>query len=247
MVAAIINYVDKGNSREALRPSAASVHRGSDFAQSPICPAGKLSVCLWARAYGLWMCARCRHNMRPTPYLSCAERRPASQFFDPAPTSPQTLTWSERCSGRVCTARSHSETSWPLLLFRTQPASSRAHHMRQARARRRLFQARRAGRVAGRYAHPMSRLQETTPLMCPAQRSSGRGGVGNIKYTSKECLSIAEDPEPDDAVSIATGREAPAAKPSSVSRSLACARDGRRYSPVSHRRHTPQAGAAQEI
>lgn len=58
---------------------------------------------------------------------------------------------------------------------------------------------------------------ETIHLICPSQRSSGRGGVGNIKHSSKECLSIAEDAEPDDAVTIATGREAPAAKPTSVS------------------------------
>lgn len=156
-MAAIINYVGKGNSREALRPSATSVHRSSDFAQSPICPAGKLSVCLWARAYGLWVRASCRrnYNMRPTAAcLSCTDHKPASQIPNPAPASPQTLTWSGRCSGGVCTARLHSETSWPPLLFRIQLASFRAHHMHQAQAPRRLFQARQAGRVAGRYAYP---------------------------------------------------------------------------------------------
>lgn len=68
-----------------------------------------------------------------------------------------------------------------------------------------------------RYAHLMS--LDKAHLICPSQRSSGRGGAGNIKYSSTECLSIAEDPEPDDAVSVAPGREAPAAKQTSVSAS----------------------------
>ncbi|TFY67394.1 hypothetical protein EVJ58_g1662 [Rhodofomes roseus] len=47
-------------------------------------------------------------------------------------------------------------------------------------------------------------------------RSSGRGGVGNIKFSSNECLTIDETAEHDDDVSTVNGREAPAAKPDST-------------------------------
>ncbi|KZT66057.1 hypothetical protein DAEQUDRAFT_768309 [Daedalea quercina L-15889] len=61
-----------------------------------------------------------------------------------------------------------------------------------------------------------SSLSSTSSNFSRRTRSSGRGGVGNIKHSSTECLSIAEAVEPDDAVSIANGREAPANKPDSA-------------------------------
>ncbi|KAI0714356.1 hypothetical protein C8Q72DRAFT_197000 [Fomitopsis betulina] len=69
------------------------------------------------------------------------------------------------------------------------------------------------------YASSSSSLSSTSSSSSRssgATRSSGRGGAGNIKYSSTECLSIAEDPEPDDAVSVAPGREAPVAKQTSA-------------------------------